>query len=170
MNNCSFVDESDPDFSEDNSMHLYQTAEACRAQFPDCDWMHVVGLVHDLGKSPLQKSGLPQWAIGGDTFPVGCAHRDENKFVELFDKNADRQNESYASHFGIYKEGFGFNQLTMAFGHDEYMYQVLKSAPHCKLPAEALYIVVSHFHLDEIKNTSLTLFRTAISFVLSLAS
>ena len=44
--------------------HAAMTAEACRAAFPDLDWLHLVGLIHSLGKllahkrypSPLQAS------------------------------------------------------------------------------------------------------------------
>lgn len=30
--------------------HAAATAEACRAAFPDLDWLHLVGLIHSLGK------------------------------------------------------------------------------------------------------------------------
>ena len=30
--------------------HAAATAEACRAAFPDLDWLHLVGLLHSLGK------------------------------------------------------------------------------------------------------------------------
>ncbi len=30
--------------------HAACTAEACRAAFPDLDWLHLVGLLHSLGK------------------------------------------------------------------------------------------------------------------------
>jgi hypothetical protein len=30
--------------------HAAGTAEACRAAFPDLDWLHLVGLLHSLGK------------------------------------------------------------------------------------------------------------------------
>ena len=30
--------------------HAAQTADACRAAFPDLDWLHLVGLLHSLGK------------------------------------------------------------------------------------------------------------------------
>ena len=30
--------------------HAMQTAENCRAAFPDLDWLHLVGLIHSLGK------------------------------------------------------------------------------------------------------------------------
>ena len=30
--------------------HAFQTAEACRAAFPESDWLHLCGLIHGLGK------------------------------------------------------------------------------------------------------------------------
>ncbi|URE20891.1 hypothetical protein MUK42_11317 [Musa troglodytarum] len=70
-----FVDESDPDLDEPQIEHLLQTAEAIRKDYPEEDWLHLTGLIHDLGKVLLHPSfgQLPQWAVVGDTFPVGCA-------------------------------------------------------------------------------------------------
>ncbi|KAF2323503.1 hypothetical protein GH714_035813 [Hevea brasiliensis] len=69
------VDESDPDLDEPQIQHLLQTAEAIRKDYPNEDWLHLTGLIHDLGKVLLHPSfgELPQWAVVGDTFPVGCA-------------------------------------------------------------------------------------------------
>ncbi|XP_020889318.1 inositol oxygenase 2 isoform X2 [Arabidopsis lyrata subsp. lyrata] len=68
------VDESDPDLDEPQIQHLLQTAEAIRRDYPDEDWLHLTALIHDLGKVLLlpEFGGLPQWAVVGDTFPVGC--------------------------------------------------------------------------------------------------
>lgn len=38
----------DPDMSLKE--HALQTAELCRAAHPDKDWLHLVGLMHGLGK------------------------------------------------------------------------------------------------------------------------
>ncbi|KAG6718497.1 hypothetical protein I3842_04G153400 [Carya illinoinensis] len=72
------VDDSDPDLDEPQIMHLLQTAEAIRKDYPDEDWLHLTALIHDLGKVLLlpQFGGLPQWAVVGDTFPLGCAFDD----------------------------------------------------------------------------------------------
>ncbi|GKB64328.1 inositol oxygenase 1-like protein isoform X2 [Tanacetum coccineum] len=69
------VDESDPDLDEPQIEHLLQTAEAIRKDYPDQAWLHLTALIHDLGKVLLLPSfrELPQWAVVGDTFPVGCA-------------------------------------------------------------------------------------------------
>ncbi|KAF9615999.1 hypothetical protein IFM89_027938 [Coptis chinensis] len=60
-----FVDESDPDLDEPQIEHLLQTAEAIRKDYPDEDWLHLTGLIHDLGKVLLHPSfgALPQWAV-----------------------------------------------------------------------------------------------------------
>jgi len=65
------VDDSDPDTDLDQFQHLLQTSEAIRRDGHP-DWMVLVGLMHDMGKV-LCLFGEPQWAVVGDTFPVGCA-------------------------------------------------------------------------------------------------
>lgn len=44
------VDESDPDVDVPNIVHAFQTAERLREAHPDKDWLHLTGLIHDLGK------------------------------------------------------------------------------------------------------------------------
>ncbi|KAJ0977448.1 hypothetical protein J5N97_012922 [Dioscorea zingiberensis] len=77
---------SDPDIDEPQIEHLLQTAEAIRKDYPDEDWLHLTGLIHDLGKVLLHpKFGqLPQWAVVGDTFPVGCAFDKSNVHPQVF--------------------------------------------------------------------------------------
>ncbi|XP_075075024.1 putative inositol oxygenase isoform X2 [Nicotiana tabacum] len=72
------VDDSDPDLDEPQIQHLLQSAEAIRKDYPDEDWLHLTALIHDLGKALLLPSfgELPQWAVVGDTYPVGCAFND----------------------------------------------------------------------------------------------
>ena len=45
-----FIDESDPDVDVPNIVHAFQTAERIREHHPDLDWLHLTGLIHDLGK------------------------------------------------------------------------------------------------------------------------
>ncbi|KAK7848187.1 inositol oxygenase 1 [Quercus suber] len=63
----NFVDESDPDLDEPQIQHMLQTAEAIRKDYPNEDWLHLTGLLHDLGKVLYHpKFGeLPQWAVVG---------------------------------------------------------------------------------------------------------
>jgi inositol oxygenase len=95
--------------------------------------------VHDLGKV-LCLYGEPQWAVVGDTFPVGCAFSPRIVFPELFAGNPDTRVPEYSTRLGIYGEGCGLDRVHMSWGHDEYLYQVLR--PH--LPAEALAVVRYH--------------------------
>ncbi len=67
----TLVDDSDPDTDLTQIEHLLQTSEAIRRDGHP-RWMVLTGLVHDLGKV-LCLYGEPQWAVVGDTFPVGCA-------------------------------------------------------------------------------------------------
>ena len=67
----TLVDDSDPDIELDQLQHLLQTSEAIRRDGHP-DWFVLTGLLHDLGKV-LCLFGEPQWAVVGDTFPVGCS-------------------------------------------------------------------------------------------------
>ena len=78
----TLVDDSDPDTSLTQIEHLMQTAEAIRADGHP-RWFILTGLIHDLGKI-LCLFGEPQWAVVGDTFPVGCRYSDQIVFPEFF--------------------------------------------------------------------------------------
>src|SRR5947207_12504169 len=78
----TLVDDSDPDISLSQREHLLQTAETIRADGHE-DWFVLTGLIHDLGKA-LCLFGEPQWAVVGDTFPVGCAFSGRIVYPELF--------------------------------------------------------------------------------------
>uniref|UniRef100_A0A670JDV2 Inositol oxygenase n=1 Tax=Podarcis muralis TaxID=64176 RepID=A0A670JDV2_PODMU len=120
------VDESDPDVNFPNSYHAYQTAEGIRRAHPDKDWFHLVGLLHDIGKI-LALVGEPQWAVVGDTFPVGCKVQDSVVFRDsTFHNNPDMTNPLYNTKYGIYQPHCGLENVLMSWGHDEYMYKVMK--------------------------------------------
>ncbi|MGY0036827.1 inositol oxygenase family protein [Pedobacter sp. NJ-S-72] len=87
------VDDSDPDTDLDQFQHLLQTSEAIRSQGHP-DWMVLVGLFHDMGKV-LCLFGEPQWAVVGDSYPVGCAFSDKIVFSEFFAENPDVNNPLY---------------------------------------------------------------------------
>jgi len=141
------IDESDPDLDLPQIVHLVQTAESIRGKFPETkyDWFHLVGFIHDLGKvlSHPNLFNEPQWAVVGDTFPVGCQYSDKIVYSEYFKLNSDYNNPLYNTMFGIYKEGIGFDNVQMSWGHDEYMYQVCVRNGSL-LPPEALYIIRYH--------------------------
>jgi inositol oxygenase len=76
------VDDSDPDTDLDQLQHLLQTSEAIRRDGHP-DWMVLTGLMHDMGKV-LCLFGEPQWAVVGDTFPVGCAYSEKWFIPNIF--------------------------------------------------------------------------------------
>merc|ERR1711976_1099720 len=140
----SLVDESDPDVDIPNSVHAFQTAERIREIHPDKDWFHITGLIHDIGKI-MAIWGEPQWSTVGDTFVTGCEFSNQCVFgKESFRDNPDFNNPAYSTKNGIYEEGCGLDNVVMSWGHDEYLYNVLKNAPQCTLPDEAMYIIKYH--------------------------
>jgi inositol oxygenase len=134
----TLVDESDPDTDLSQIQHLMQTSEAIRRDGHP-RWMVITGFLHDLGKV-LCLYGEPQWAVVGDTFPVGCAWSDKIVFPEFFDANPDRQVSSYQTQLGVYSEGCGLSNVDLSWGHDEYLYHVVKDY----LPLEAQYMIRYH--------------------------
>lgn len=147
----SVVDDSDPDTDLSQLQHALQTAEACRKKFPgeQYDWLHLTGLIHDLGKilavknDKLNLPGEPQWAVVGDTFPLGAPFSDKNILPASFKDNPDYSNAAYNTGCGIYEKGCGLSSVTMSWGHDEYIYRVVVGNK-CALPMPALYILRYH--------------------------
>jgi inositol oxygenase len=132
------VDDSDPDTDLDQFQHLLQTSEAIRRDGHP-DWMVLAGLFHDMGKV-LCLFGEAQWAVVGDTFPVGCAWSDKIVYPEYFQLNPDKDNEQYQTKYGVYSPNCGLRNVTLSWGHDEYVYQMLKDY----LPEPALYMLRYH--------------------------
>ena len=120
----ALVDESDPDTDLTQMQHNLQTAEAIRkAGHPR--WMILTGFIHDMGKV-LCLYGEPQWAVVGDTFPVGCAWSDTIVFPEYFAGNPDRNRPELQTRLGSYRENGGLDNVNMSWGHDEYLYLVTR--------------------------------------------
>jgi inositol oxygenase len=134
----TLVDDSDPDIDLSQLQHLLQTSEAIRADGHP-DWFVLTGLIHDLGKV-LCLFGEPQWAVVGDTFPLGCAFSEKIVYHEFFADNPDIQDATLHSTCGIYEESCGLANVTMSWGHDEYLYHVVKDY----LPESALYMIRYH--------------------------
>ncbi|XP_060210388.1 inositol oxygenase 4-like, partial [Lycium barbarum] len=139
------VDDSDPDLDEPQIEHLLQTAEGIRKDYPNEDWLHLTGLIHDLGKVLLLPSfgGLPQWAVVGDTFPLGCAFDESIVLHEQLKENPDYHNSAYNTKYGVYAEGCGLDNVVMSWGHDDYIYLVAKENK-TTLPSAALFIIRYH--------------------------
>jgi inositol oxygenase len=132
------VDDSDPDTDLDQFQHLLQTSEAIRRDGHP-DWMVMVGLLHDMGKV-LCLFGEPQWAVVGDTFPVGCGYSDKIVYPEFFVNNPDYTNPNYNTKYGVYSPNCGLRNVHMSWGHDEYVYQMVKD----RLPEPGLYMLRYH--------------------------
>jgi inositol oxygenase len=111
----------------------------------------LTALIHDLGKI-LYFMGEPQWAVVGvrflnprayqvqDTFPVGCQFADKIVYHQEFSQNPDSQHAVYSTRLGIYKENCGLDAVHMSWGHDEYLFQVVKDF----IPSEAAYMIRFH--------------------------
>ena len=134
----TLIDDSDPDIELDQLQHLLQTGEAIRADGHP-DWFVLTGFIHDMGKV-LCLFGEPQWAVVGDTFPVGCQYSDKIVYPEFFEFNPDIKNELYTSRYGIYSPHCGLKNVQMSWGHDEYLYHITKDY----LPEPALYMIRYH--------------------------
>jgi inositol oxygenase len=134
----TLVDDSDPDTDLTQIEHLLQTSEAIRKDGHP-RWMVLTGLIHDLGKV-LCLYGEPQWAVVGDTFPVGCAWSNEIVFRDYFAANPDSKVPEYQTEYGIYEPHCGLDNVHLSWGHDEYIYNVAK--PY--LPEPALYMLRYH--------------------------
>lgn len=150
----NYVDASDPDLDLPNLLHLLQTAEGIR-RGGHPDWLQLTGLLHDMGKimflwgtgedgqdgySPNGK----QWALGGDTFVVGCEiPTDAVVFPEFNELSPDMNDPRYNTKNGIYEDNCGLDKLMFAWGHDEYMYRMLV-ANDCMIPQAGLDMIRYH--------------------------
>lgn len=134
----TLVDDSDPDIDLDQTQHLLQTSEAIRAD-DQPEWFILTGFLHDLGKV-LCLYGEPQWAVVGDTFPVGCKFSDKIVYSEFFESNPDSKDSRYNTKLGVYEENCGLRNVHMSWGHDEYIYHIMKDY----LPEEGLYMLRYH--------------------------
>jgi len=134
----TLVDDSDPDTDLTQIEHLLQTSEAIRRDGHP-RWFVLAGFVHDLGKV-LCLWGEPQWAVVGDTFPVGCAWSDQIVFPEFFAANPDSEVPGYQTPCGIYEAHCGLDKVHLSWGHDEYIYTVTRDY----LPEPAQYMLRYH--------------------------
>jgi inositol oxygenase len=134
----TLVDDSDPDTELTQIEHLMQAAEAIRTDGHP-RWFILTGLIHDLGKI-LCLFGEPQWAVVGDTFPVGCRYSDLVVFPEFFADNDDSRMAEYQTDCGVYEPACGLEHVHLSWGHDEYLYHIVKD----HLPDEALAMIRYH--------------------------
>ena len=143
-----FIDVSDPDVTVPNLVHLFQTAEGIR-QDGHPDWLQLTGLIHDLGKCLYLRgcdtdgtSVNQQWSIVGDTYVLGAPLPPTLVFPEF--NQLSPENVEYRQPTGIYTPGCGLGSCQITYGHDEYLYQVLRKNPGVRLPEESLAIIRYH--------------------------
>ena len=134
----TLVDDSDPDTDLSQIEHNLQTAETIRADGHP-RWMQLTRLIHDLGKV-MWIWGEPQWAVVGDTFPVGCAWSEKIVFPQFFDDNPDKNRSEFQTECGIYERNGGLDKVNLSWGHDEYLYHVTKDY----MPEPAQYMIRYH--------------------------
>jgi len=146
----ALIDVSDPDLNLPNVQHLAQSAEAMRADGRP-DWMQLVGLIHDLGKAMYLwgsdedgTSQAEQWGLVGDVFVVGARLPETAVYPEFNALNPDMADPRYNTELGRYEPGCGLDALTLAWGHDEYLYQVLRNHPTNTIPEAGMVMIRYH--------------------------
>nr|XP_021145860.1 inositol oxygenase [Columba livia] len=108
------------------------------------DWFHLVGLLHDLGKV-LVLFGEPQWAVVGDTFPVGCKVQKSVVFGDsTFHNNPDTRDPRYSTEFGMYQPHCGLENVLMSWGHDGKGHRARPRVPSLSPCPQAFYMVRFH--------------------------
>ena len=148
----SYVDSSDPDVHLPNLLHMFQTAEGIRRKGHP-DWMQLVGLIHDMGKimflwgdastGQVGTAEGPQYALGGDTWVMGCKIPDCAVLPHLNALNPDMLDARYNTELGIYEPHCGMASVIYAYGHDEYLYNMVL-ANKTTIPEEGLAMIRYH--------------------------
>ena len=104
----------------------------------------LTGLIKpDFGKI-LFTFGEPNWAIVGDTFVLGCKIPQTIVYYDILKDILKHHPDYMNSELGIYQKGCGLENLTISFGHDEYLYQVLKQNKNHKLSERYMNIIRYH--------------------------
>jgi len=74
------------------------------------------------------------------TLPGGLRVFRQDRLPEFFAANPDSQVPEYQTKLGVYEKGCGLDRVDLSWGHDEYLYHVVKDY----LPDEALYMIRYH--------------------------
>lgn len=122
--------------------HAFQSAEACRIAFPQYEWAGLVGLIHGLGKllAHVKFGAEPQWAVCGESFPIGCRFHPAIVHSHYFQANPDRRRRALSTPTGLYQPGCGLGAVCMSWSGAEYLYMVL-ARNRTLLPPEALFLI-----------------------------
>lgn len=132
--------ELDPELSLKE--HALQVAELCRISHPEHDWLALCGLIHSLGKLLAHPTwgSQPQWAVSGESFPLGCRFSTDIQGAQHFTANPDRRRRIYNSPLGIYSPQCGLESVFMSWQANEYLFLLLL-LNETKLPPAALFIL-----------------------------
>lgn len=57
---------------------------------------------------------------------MGCAFRKEIIYPDTFSTNPDSNHPVYSTEDGIYEKGCGLKKLMLSWGHDEYLYHIVR--------------------------------------------
>ena len=79
-----------------------------------------------------------------EIYAVGCPFPTSIVYYETMKENADFQNPLLNEGLGIYSKKCGIENLKITFGHDEYLYLVLKNNKNHKLDKK--YWDIIRFH------------------------
>lgn len=132
-------DESDAELEGMTQLgHALQTANAIANDGQDENWI-IVGLIHDLGKIMQAAGEKPEFTVG-DVYPVGCQFGRSIVYYDYLQENPDWNHPVYSTKNGIYEPECGLMNVTMSYGHDEYIYQIFKDL----LPYEMLWTLRHH--------------------------
>ena len=88
---------------------------------------------------------FPEYFSVGDIYPLGCLFQESNIYYDkqYYKLCSDFKNSDFNTINGIYEPHCGFENITMTFSHDYYLYNVFLKSAHI-LPDEALYIIRFH--------------------------
>lgn len=73
---------------------------------------------------------------------VGCAFDRRIILPDSFKNNPDYNHPVYSTELGVYPEGCGLDNVMLSWGHDEYLYNVVKD--QSTIPAEGLAMIRYH--------------------------
>jgi inositol oxygenase len=80
----------------------------------------------------------------GDVFVTGCRLPETCVYPEFNALNPDMEDPRYNTELGIYEVGCGLDSLQLAWGHDEYLYQVLVRHPENRIPEAGMVMIRYH--------------------------
>ncbi|MCL4113000.1 UNVERIFIED_CONTAM: hypothetical protein GTU68_043922 [Idotea baltica] len=80
----------------------------------------------------------------GDVFVVGAKLPDTCVYPEFNALNSDATHPVYGTTLGAYKKGCGLDSVDLAWGHDEYLYQVLNNHQENRIPEAGMVMVRYH--------------------------